>query len=210
MFYSPERAIAATNEQLAQGIQSANTFSTPAQAAAAASQLQGNAYAQVANTIGRYADKNVGVFNQAEARNTQLANAAAAQDAQTQTTMHDKRNALKQNFDNSLSAAKDKITQLSNQAWTNASNIHNLNLNTENFKKDPYTGLISKVGDKEVTPMNAVQQYPAALFAEYKGKLKGVSDDTIAKLVAGRLNGKYDMSDPNSGMTNPNELNRLQ
>lgn len=155
MFYSPERQIAAINEQLAQGIQGVNAFATPGEAASATSEMQGNAYAQVANVIGNYDDKNVGLFNTASERNTQLANAQNAQDSQQATSMYDKRVTLKQQFDNSLNAAKDKITELSNQAWTNAANIFNLNKTTENFKKDPYTGLITKVKDKEIVPLDS-------------------------------------------------------
>ena len=144
-YYSPERSIAAKNEQVNQFMAGANAFGNAQAAGATAMALSGQAYADVANTISDYADKNVGVFNQGEQYNAQLANARNERDAQLATSLYDKENILKQSLANSISAAKDKIVQLSNQAYTNASNIYNLNTTTENFKKDPFTGIITKI-----------------------------------------------------------------
>jgi len=115
-YYSPERTIAAKNEQLNQMMQGVSAFGNAQAAGATAMALSGQAYGDVANAISDYADKNVGVFNAGEQYNTQLANARNAQDAQLATSMYDKENVLKQSLANSISAAKDKITQLSNQA----------------------------------------------------------------------------------------------
>lgn len=192
-YFSPERAIAATNEQLAQGIAGVNAFATPQQAAAAITQMQGKAFGQVADVIGNYADKNVGIFNQTEQQNTALANSAAQQAAQMQTSNYDKQTIAKQQYNNSLQAAKDKITQLTNQAWTNASNIFNLNKIQKQFIKDPYTGLITKFSDK---PQDVSKQSSKDLgqeFMDFKKTLVGVSDDTAARLFTGLKDGKYEM-----------------
>jgi len=176
MFSSPERAIAAINEQVNQAGNVASSFGTAAASAAQMASVQGKAYEQVANTIGQYDDKNVGIFNSANQSNTQLANLRSAQEAQDATSMHDKRTVLKQQFANSMGAAKDKITQLSNQAWTNASNIYNLNTTTEQFKKDPFTGLITKTGDKALDPTAKSATEGASSFnAFYKEMPKGTT-----------------------------------
>jgi hypothetical protein len=212
-FYSPERAIAAVNSQLGQGIAGINSFATPGQAAAATSEMQGNAYEQVADQISNYADKNVGLFNAAADRNTQLANIANAQDAANATSMHDKRQTLKQQFDNSMSQAKDKITELSNAAWTNASNIFNLNQTTNNFKKDINTGIIYNSSGKEVTPKTSNSMTVPELYAKYVQQMPGVDPDTIAKMVMGEKRGDFkidDKNDPNNQVKTPEELIRLQ
>ena len=213
MFYSPERAIAAVNSQLGQGIAGVNSYATPGAAAAATSEMQGKAYEQVADQISNYADKNVGLFNSAEDRNTQLANIANAQDAANATSMHDKRQTLRQQFDNSMSAAKDKIVELSNAAWTNASNIFNLNQTTNNFKKDIASGIIYNSSGKPVSAKTSSKQDIPAMYAEYVKKMPGVSPDKIAAMVMGVAKGDYklgDASDPNNQVETPEELIRLQ
>lgn len=206
-YYSPEREIAATNEQLNQGIQGVTAFGTPGAAAAAISEMQGNAYAQVANTVGSYADKNVGLFNNVAERNTELANARNAQDAQLQTNMYDKNTVLKQQFQNSLSAAKDKILQMSNAAWTNASNIYNLNSTTENFKKDPFTGLITKYNDRALKPTDDANKTFGKEFNEFSAPMlaKGISPDLVMKAYLTTKGGKFNITQ-DDGIKTANEL----
>ena len=213
MFYSPERAINSIDSQLGLGIAGVNSFATPGAAAAATSEMQGNAYGQVADQISNYADKNVGLFNTAADRNTQLANIANAQDAANATSMHDKRQTLKQQFDNSMSAAKDKIVELSNAAWTNASNIFNLNQTTNNFKKDINTGVIYNSSGKELTPKTSNALDVPGLYAKYVEAMPGVDPDIIAKMVMGEKRGDFkieDKNDPNNQVKTPEELIRLQ
>ena len=193
-YFSPERAIAATNEQLAQGIAGVNAFATPQQAAAAITQMQGKAFGQVADVIGNYADKNVGIFNQTEQQNTALANSAAQQAAQMQTSNYDKQTIAKQQYNNSLQAAKDKITQLTNQAWTNASNIFNLNKIQKQFIKDPYTGLITQFSDKPYDVSKESAKTIAEEYMSFKNQLPGVDDKTAFNLFKASKTGKYDIA----------------
>lgn len=213
MFYSPERGIAAVNSQLQQGVSGLTAFATPGQAAAGISEMQGKAYEQVSNLISDTADKNVGLFNAAEDRNTQLANIANAQDAANATSMHDKRQTLRQQFDNSISAAKDKIVELSNAAWTNASNIFNMNQTTDNFKKDIATGIIYNSSGKPVTPKTSSGMSVPELYAKYVQQMPGVDPNIIAKMVMGEKRGDFkieDLNDPNNQTKTPEELIRLQ
>lgn len=208
-YYSPERSIAAKNEQLSHAAGMANAYGSAQAAGATAMALTGQAYADVANTISEYADKNVGVFNAGEQYNTQLANQRAQQEAQNATSMWDKNTILKQNFSNALSAAKDKITNLTNTALTNASDIYNLNLTTENFKKDPLTGLIYKANDRVVTPKKASNDDMAGEFTTFAAKLPNVNPDLQMKAFLAMKSGKY-VIEPEDGTTTPNELKTLQ
>ena len=205
-YYSPERAIAAKNEQLNQMMQGVSAFGNAQSAGATAMALSGQAYADVANTISDYADKNIGVFNTGEQYNTQLANARNERDAQLSTSLYDKENILKQSLANSISAAKDKITQLTNQAWTNASNIYNMNTLTENFKKDPFTGIITKMNDRDLTPNKDNSKDFGQEFNEFASAIPGVSDDLKMKAFLAYKSGKYTL-EPDDQITKTNELN---
>jgi hypothetical protein len=168
--------------------------------------LSGQAYGDVANAISDYADKNVGVFNAGEQYNTQLANARNAQDAQLATSLYDKENILKQSLANSISAAKDKITQLSNQAFTNASNIYNLNTTTENFKKDPFTGIITKMNDRALTPNADNSKDFGQEFNDFAKSMPTVSGDLQMKAFLAYKSGKYTI-EPDDNVTKASELN---
>lgn len=204
-YYSPERTIAAKNEQLNQMMQGVNAFGTAQGAGATAMAISGQAYGDVANAISDYADKNVGVFNTGEQYNTQIANARNERDAQLATSTYDKENILKQNLANSLSAAKDKIVQLSNQAYTNASNIYNLNTTTENFKKDPFTGLITKVNDKAITPTATNSKDFGEEFNAFAKGMPTVSGDLQMKAFLAYKSGKYTI-EPEDNVTKADEL----
>jgi hypothetical protein len=205
-YYSPERTIAAKNEQLNQMMQGVRAFGNAQAAGATAMALSGQAYGDVANAISDYADKNVGVFNAGEQYNTQLANARNAQDAQLATNMYDKENILKQSLANSISAAKDKIVQLSNQAYTNASNIYNLNTTTENFKKDPFTGIITKMNDRALTPNADNSKDFGQEFNDFAESMPTVSGDLQMKAFLAYKSGKYTI-EPDDNVTKASELN---
>jgi hypothetical protein len=205
-YYSPERTIAAKNEQLNQMMQGVSAFGNAQAAGATAMALSGQAYGDVANAISDYADKNVGVFNAGEQYNTQLANARNAQDAQLATSMYDKENVLKQSLANSISAAKDKITQLSNQAYTNASNIYNLNTTSENFKKDPFTGIITKMNDRAISPVKDNTQDFGQEFSAFAESTPTLSPDLQMKAFLAMKSGKYVM-EPDDSVTKASELN---
>jgi hypothetical protein len=207
-YYSPERSIAAKNEQLGQAYQASNAFANAQSAGSTAMALSGQAYADVANTISDYADKNVSVFNAGEQYYTQLANARNAQDAQLSTSLYDKETTLKQGLANSLSAAKDKITQLSNTAFTNASNIYNLNTTNENFKKDPFSGLISKMNDRALTATKDNSQDFGAEFNTFAQSMPNIKDpDLQMKAFLAYKSGKYTI-EPDDNVTKASELNR--
>lgn len=204
-YYSPERTIAAINEQMNQGMQGVNAFGNAQGAGATAMALTGQAYANVADAISGYADKNVGVFNAGEQYNTQIANAMNEKNAQLATNLYDKENILKQSLANSISAAKDKIVQLSNQAYTNASNIYNLNSTNENFKKDPFTGIISKVNDRAITPTTTNSKDFGEEFNDFARSMPTVSGDLQMKAFLAYKSGKYQI-EPDDNVTRAGEL----
>ena len=115
------------------------------------------------------------------------------------------------NFNGSLHQNGTQIdfsSYATNTALTNASDIYNLNLTTEQFKKDPFTGLIYKANDKAVTPKTAANDDVAAEFTTFSSKMKGVSPDLAMKLFLAKKSGKY-VIEPEDGTTSPEELKTL-
>lgn len=205
-YYSPERAIAAIQEQTKQSKDMLTAFGTPQSATANAMAISGQAYGQIADVIGNYADRNVGIFNQTEQFNTQLANAREEKNAANATNMHDKRVILEQNLTNAVNAAKDKIVQLSNAATKNAADIYNMNLMTENFKQDPLTGIVYKANDRDILPTAPSNKEFGEEFNQFSKTMPGVSPDLAMKAFLAVKSGKYQVDDDN--MLTPNELTR--
>ena len=204
-YYSPERSIAAKNEQLGMAMNNQNAFGNAQSAGANDMALIGQAYGDVANTISDYADKNVGIFNAGEQYNAQLATQRNQQDSAIATNTWDKENTLKQNLANSVSAAKDKITQLSNQAYTNAANIYNLNSTTDNFKKDPYSGLITKLNDKELNPTKNAAKDIGREFNDFARMVPGLPPKQQIDLFKAHKSGKW-VIEKDDEITQPSEL----
>lgn len=181
-YYDPTQAINANLGLYKTALDTVGSYASPEQTMAALSNLQGKTFADTAATIGNYADKNVGIFNQTEQQNTALANAAAQQSAQMQTSNYDKQSIARQEYKNSIEKAKDKINQLANQAWTNATNIFNLNQIQKQYVKDPYSGLITKFSDKPIDVTKGSNETAAKEFMDFRNQLKGVEDAQVVKL----------------------------
>jgi hypothetical protein len=204
-YYSPERAIAATNEQVAQGVQGSTTFSGPQQQGANFSQMQGQAFGQVANLISDYADKNVGIFNNQSQVNTQLANAKAQSDQQMAMKDASETATMNQNYDNAIQMAKDKIVQMTNAAITNRGETQAMNSMTEQYKVDPRTGFTVFTGGKALNKSKPQEQAVAQKINDLIATVPGMTPDIAAKIVMGVNSGKWEVT-PDDKVTQPNEL----
>ena len=209
-YVSPERAIAAKNAQLNIMMQGQQTAQNAQAMGATASALAGKAYADVANTIGQYADKNVGIFNNYEGRATAIANQQQQLNVATDNRLQEKQDRLKQNMANAVGKAKDKIVQLENNMLDNAQNLYNLNLQTTQKKKDPYTGLIYTTNYKPMEPKATNNQTLAQEFNAFKAG-SGLSDADAMELFKASKSGKWDLKrkGKEDNVTNPNELATL-
>ena len=210
-YVSPERAIAARNAQFNAAMQGMQTAQSAQAMGAAASAVSGQAYADVANTIGQYADKNVGIFNNYQGRATAIANQQEQLDVASANRMREKQDTLKQNISNAVSKAKDKIVQMENTMLTNASNLYNLNLQTEQKKKDPYTGLIYTTNYKPVTPKATSAKTLGQEFTEFRDQVAGLSDEQAMELFKASKSGKWNVQNRKreDNVTQPSELDIL-
>jgi hypothetical protein len=209
-YVSPERAIAAKNEQVNQMMQGMQTAQSAQAMGAAASSIAGKAYADVANTIGQYADKNVGIFNNYQGKATAIANQQESLDVASANRMQEKQDRLKQNIANAVGKAKDKIVQLENNMLDNAQNLYNLNLQTTQKKKDPYTGLIYTTNQKPMEPKATSTKTLAQEFTDFKSG-SGLSDEAAMELFKASKSGKWDLKKKakEDNVTKPDELDIL-
>jgi hypothetical protein len=207
-YYSPERAINARMSALNQQAKLQSNYSNAQGAGADFSNVAGKAYEDVANTISDYADKNVSIYTQGEQYDTALAKQNNDQVAGLANSMYDKTAVLKQNLANSISAAKDKILQLSSTAYSNAADIYNLNLTNENFKKDPYSGIVYKANDKPITPTSNTAEDFGKEFNAFQAKMPSVTGDLAMKAFLAYKSGKYTIA-TDDGVRSPNEVNNI-
>lgn len=205
-YYSPERAINARLSALGQQAKLQSNFSNAQGAGADFSNVAGKAYEDVANTISNYADKNVSVYTAGEQYDTALAQQNNNAVTGLANSMYDKTAALKQNLANSISAAKDKILQLSSTAYSNAADIYNLNLTNENFKKDPYSGIVYKANDKPITPTSNTAENFGKEFNDFQAKMPSVTGDLAMKAFLAYKSGKYTIA-TDDGVRSPDEVN---
>lgn len=205
-YYSPERAINARLSALGQQAKLQSNFSNAQGAGADFSNVAGKAYEDVADTISNYADKNLTVYTAGEQYDTALAQQNNNAVTGLANSMYDKTAALKQNLANSISAAKDKILQLSSTAYSNAADIYNLNLTNENFKKDPYSGIVYKANDKPITPTSTTAEDFGKEFNAFQAKMPSVTGDLAMKAFLAYKSGKYTIA-TDDGVKAPNEVN---
>jgi hypothetical protein len=154
--YDPSRELAAQAEQANILTQGMGQFVGPQALSARASQVQGQGAKQAADTLGRYNNLNVGLANQVDAQNVQIANQAQQYNQAKAQELYDKGVITQQQRDNANRQADAVIRQGFAQGWKNASDIAMLNANQEQYKVDPYTGTVFHTGVQR--PFDPVQQ----------------------------------------------------
>ena len=110
-----------------------------------------------------------------------------------------------QNLYNSISAAKDKILEIGNQAYTNAVDRYNLNLTNENFKANPYSGKVSKLNDRPIVSSQKAADDFGKEFNSFQAKMPSVSGDLAMKAFLAYKSGKYTLT-TDDGVMNPSEI----
>jgi hypothetical protein len=183
-YYSPERAIAAINENVRGAQDVAKAFGDNQTATAAAMAMSGNALAAIADTIGNYADKNVGLYNNVAAANSEIANKRSLMDAQTRTDLYNANAEMDEKFRRGVEMAKDKIVLMKNAAETNMADRYNANLLTEQTKIDPTTGLAYFTNDKfvQIDP-NAKPVSNKSLSEDFNEFRQGLGSDITPDLA---------------------------
>jgi len=197
-FHSPERTIAAINQNVASGNNSAAAFSNAAGAASNSQALNAQAFSSIADAIGSYSDKNVGIFNADASYRANLATQRNDMNAKDQTDAWATNQSMDAKFRAAQGAAKDKINQFRVSSLQHAKQDYNLNSMTENFKKDPNTGLIYKANDKDIYAKSPKEDFSEG-FAKFKEGFSADTDEaTLVKAYVQLHNGKMTFEDNES------------
>lgn len=205
-YYSPERAIAAIQESVNSAEDVSKSFGDAQGASASALALSGKAFDATANVISDYADKNVGVFNSMSAANTEIQNKQNLIDAETKTQLYADNVDMDEKFRRGVEMAKDKIAMMRNAAETNMAQTYNANLLTEQYKKDPYSGLVYFTNGKDLEPSTeGTQQSQAQELQDFIKSVPQLDPNVAAKVFLGMKTGKYTL-EPTDGFVTPNEL----
>lgn len=203
-YYSPERAIAAINENVKSAAKVSETFGDAQGATAGALALSGNAFTAVADAIGNYADRNVNLFNNVATANSEIATRRSALDAQTRTSLYSENVDMNEKFRRGVEMAKDKIVLMKNAAETNMADRYNANLLNEQVKVDPLTGLTYFTNLKDGLEKSAPSKNMAEEFNSFRRDLSpDISDDLAYKLFVSTKTGKIVKDDP---VVTPNGL----
>lgn len=188
-FMDPTRQLAANAELANIGTQGAAIFSGPQAFNARASQIQGQAAQNVANTLAGVHNANVGIANQFEMANTQIMNSASDRKAQLATSLYDKNVIANQQFDNEKAMARQNLRQSYIGAITNRAQTQAMNQMYDQYAVDPSTGgFINFTHGKPITPKKANPTGVMERAAEYKRMNPGWDDNAYiqaAKADAG-------------------------
>lgn len=143
VYYDPSRALAANAEQQNIAAQSVRSFGDSRKAAAQMSGIQGQGAANVANILGDYENKNVGVANQYLNRYADISNQENLANVQRMQNLYDQTTVANQQYDNAIREANRNILDQFVSGITNATQSQSLNLLYPEFQHDPERGGIS-------------------------------------------------------------------
>ena len=139
-FYDPSRELAATSEMANIGTRNLSQFTGPQSFNARFSGIQGNAAKDVANTLGRYNNLNVGVANQYEQANKSLINDFNIKNAMAKNDYFTKTVTANQQYDNAKRAADARLMRQATNTITNKAQTQVLNSMYPEFAIDPTVG----------------------------------------------------------------------
>ena len=140
-FYDPAREIAAIQETAGMASDVMRGMGTSAQSMGARlAQIQGTAAENIANTMGRYNNLNVGVANEFAYKRSDILNEAQLKNQQFTKQYIDEVNALNQNYDNAKRAASANLRGAYIQGVTNRAQAQVLNTLYPNYQIDPSSG----------------------------------------------------------------------
>jgi len=143
----PTRQLADVNEQLNIITQGAASYGNPQSFNARASQAQGKAFAQNANTFAQVHQRNIGTVNRGLAVNAQLEAGAKMEQNRRDVKLYDDTQLTLQNYMDEKNLDREQYTGLMNTAITNRANTANLNTLYPYFNIDPTTGGMIDVAD---------------------------------------------------------------
>jgi hypothetical protein len=204
-FYDPTRELAAQSEQANIANQALAQFTGPQALSARSASIQGQGAKQAADTLSRYNNLNVGVANQFEGNNAQIANEAQRFNQAQNKQLYDQNVIANQQFKNTKRALRHNLGEAYNTGTTNMMKTDALNQLYPQYSVDPSTGgRMHYTRGKQYKPELAssfdslVQKYmgppyymegadaikAAKTASGYSGTTDGVDPDMIGKIYS--------------------------
>ena len=164
---SPERELAAGEEQANVLTDALAAFSGPQALSSRASQIQGERAKQAAETLARYTNLNVGILNQNELERTSIINQEAGLKQQLATNLYDKVTTVNQEFDNAKLAREQVAREQWANALTNRANAYNLNTLFPQYAASPLmAGMVDFTQGAPITPEQDSGQDITSIYNE--------------------------------------------
>jgi|LakMenEpi03Aug12_release.lakeMendotaPanAssembly.Ray.scaffolds.fasta_scaffold00105_22 hypothetical protein len=139
-FLDPTRELAAQSEQANIASQAAASFAGPQALNARLSQIQGQGARGAADTLSKINNQNVNIANQFEANQVGVRNQENMLNQQMANRVYDKNVVANQQFDNAKTAGRANMRQAYNTALTNRAKTDAMNQLYPNYQVDPSTG----------------------------------------------------------------------
>jgi hypothetical protein len=188
-FLDPTRELAAQSEQANIASQASASFAGPQGLGARNAATQGNAATQAANTLGNINNQNVNIANQFEANQVGVRNQEQAMNQQMATRRYDKNVIANQQFDNAKRQGRKALRDSYTTAITNRAKTDAMNQMYPNYQVDPASG-----GFVDYTPTDKeFDKTKEADIFEYRNKLKaaGWSEKEITAEMARKFGKKF-------------------
>lgn len=185
LYYDPSRALAANAEQANIAAQATSAFAGP-QATYRLSKIQGDAFANAANTLGEYENRNVSVGNQYLQRVERADNQETLANAERLQRLYDQNTIANQQFDNAKRQADRNLFEAWRQGLTNKKMTQALNALYPQFETRPgiggglyFTGTPRPLANSGTNPVGGNQYLDQ--FSELKRKYPTASDSAIRR-----------------------------
>lgn len=182
-YLTPERQIAAGNEQLAI-MKDALAASSPQQLSGRMAGMSGNMFENAANVIGQVHNANIGIYNNYAQQKAAVENQERLTNTQLAKTYYDELTAVNQNYNNSTRAAANEFVNNLVQAKTNEAQAYNLNMLYPNYQISPAAA--GALYYYKPTPMEpGVANSFADIYARLRGdeRLGELSSEEIADIA---------------------------
>lgn len=195
-YYNPDDVIASIQSITGDLSKQQAMFSAPQAQAANQSQLAANAFEQVAQVMGQYADKNVDAYNREQLQNTSIAQNAANQKSNQIQNYLAQNATLKQQYANALNLAEQNIAAQEIGMFDRRAKRKNIEKAVgEQYYIDPDTGfqVFTGVGKtpEQVSTKTATENKIAAI-RQIQEAFPGTSAVDAEKI----LSGKFDVEIP--------------
>lgn len=195
-YYNPDDVIASIQSITGDLSKQQTMFSAPQAQAANQSQLAANAFEQVAQVMGQYADKNVDAYNREQLQNTSIAQNAANQKSNQIQNYLAQNATLKQQYANALNLAEQNIAAQEIGMFERRAKRKNIEKAVgEQYYIDPDTGfqVFTGVGKtpEQVSTKTATENKIAAI-RQIQEAFPGTTAVDAEKI----LSGKFDVEIP--------------